>query len=49
VRRSGNDLQMGLTKGEIRELHRLLTKLLERVDEGEIAVTPAPMATTTPP
>jgi hypothetical protein len=37
VRRSGNELQMGLTKSEIRAVHRLLTKLLERVDRGEIA------------
>jgi len=41
VRREGNELQMGLTKFEIRELHRLLTKLLERIDRGEITVVPA--------
>ena len=50
VRRKGNDLQMGLNKSEIRELHRLLTKLLERVDEGEITtIAPAAATTTTPP
>jgi hypothetical protein len=41
VRRSDNDLQMGLTKSEIRAVHRLLTKLLERVDRGEITLVPA--------
>jgi hypothetical protein len=44
VRREGNELQMGLTKFEIRELNRLLTKLLERVDRGEITLVPAPGA-----
>ena len=32
---------MGLTKSEIREVYRLLTKLLERVDRGEITTVPA--------
>ena len=41
VRRSGDELQMGLTKSEIRELYRLLTKLLERVDRGEITTVAA--------
>ncbi|MEX2150907.1 MAG: hypothetical protein WD793_11890 [Steroidobacteraceae bacterium] len=41
VRRSDNELQMGLTKGEIREVHKLLSKLLERVDRGEISLVPA--------
>jgi hypothetical protein len=41
VRRAGNELQMGLTKSEIRAVHRLLTKLLERVDSGEITLVPA--------
>ena len=41
VRRRGNELQMGLTKSEIREVHRLLTNLLERVDDGKITVVPA--------
>lgn len=44
VRREGNDLQMGLTKSEIREVHRLLMRLLERVDRGEITIIPAPGA-----
>jgi hypothetical protein len=41
VRRIGNDLQMGLNKSEIRELHRLLSRLLGRVDRGEITTVPA--------
>ncbi len=41
VRRAGNELQMGLTKSEIRSVHGLLTKLLERVDRGEITLVPA--------
>ena len=41
VRRKDDHLQMGLTKGEIRELHRLLTRLLQRVDRGEITLVPA--------
>jgi len=41
VRRAGNELQMGLTGSEIRAVHRLLTKLLERVDQGGINVVPA--------
>lgn len=44
VRRAGNELQMGLTKSEIRAVHRLMTKLLERVDRGEITLVPAPGA-----
>jgi hypothetical protein len=49
VRRSGNSLQMGLTKSEIREMHRRLTILLKRVDRGDITVVPAAAATTTSP
>ena len=49
VRRTGNDLQMGLTKSEIRDVHRLLTRLLERVDRGEITMVPVAVATTTSP
>jgi hypothetical protein len=45
VRRQGKDLQMGLTRAEIQAIHRLLTKLLERIDAGEITTVPAPMAT----
>jgi len=41
VRRKGNELQMGLTKSEIRELHRQLKNLLARVDDGRITVIPA--------
>jgi hypothetical protein len=50
VRREGKDLQMGLTRAEIQAVHRLLTKLLARVDAGEITTMPAPaptLATTT--
>jgi hypothetical protein len=36
---------MGLSKSEIRSVHRLLTKLLERVDRGEISLVPAAAAT----
>jgi hypothetical protein len=32
---------MGLTKGEIREVYKLMTKLLARVDSGEITLVPA--------
>jgi hypothetical protein len=41
VRREGKQLQMGLTKSEINAIHRLLRKLLESIDLGEIAVEPA--------
>jgi hypothetical protein len=41
VRLRGSELQMGLTKSEIRELHRRLKNLLERVDDGRITVVPA--------
>jgi hypothetical protein len=42
VRREGNDLQMGLTRSEISAVNRLLVRLLQRIDAGEIAVAPAP-------
>jgi hypothetical protein len=45
VRREGKDLQMGLTRAEIQAVHRLLTKLLARVDAGEITTVPAAAAT----
>ncbi|MDH5175563.1 MAG: hypothetical protein OEW50_02290 [Gammaproteobacteria bacterium] len=41
VRREGMDLQMGLTRAEIQAIYRLLTKLLARVDAGEITTVPA--------
>jgi hypothetical protein len=41
VRRQGKDLQMGLTRTEIQAIHRLLTKLLARIDAGEITTVPA--------
>jgi len=47
VRRAGKDLQMGLTRSEMQAIYRLLTKLLERVDRGEITTVPAPEATAT--
>ena len=37
----GNELQMGLTKSEIREVHRLLTKTARAVDNGKITIVPA--------
>ena len=42
VRRQGKDLQMGLTKSEISAVNRLLGRLLQRIDAGEIAVVAAP-------
>jgi hypothetical protein len=42
VRREGKDLQMGLTRSEILAVHRLLARLLERVDAGEITIVAAP-------
>jgi hypothetical protein len=43
IRRDGDTLQMGLTKLEIQSIQRLLQKLLERVDRGEITTfTAAP-------
>jgi hypothetical protein len=41
VRRQGKDLQMGLTKSEIAAVNRLLGRLLQRIDAGEIAVVAA--------
>lgn len=49
VRRTGNGLQMGLTQSEIRDVYRQLTRLLERVDRGEITLVPAAAATATSP
>ena len=40
VRRSGNDLQMGLNKSEIRSINRIRENLLERIDEGKITLVP---------
>jgi hypothetical protein len=48
VRRTGSKLQMGLTKSEIREVYRRLTKLLERIDRGEITLLPAAATTRSP-
>jgi hypothetical protein len=42
VRRRGDLLQMGLTEAEIRAVQRLLTRLLEQVDRGEITAVPVP-------
>jgi len=42
VRQKGANLQMGLTKGEIKQLQRQLKELLRRVDEGKITALPAP-------
>jgi hypothetical protein len=42
VRRKGDDLQLGLTGGEINSIHKRLERLLERVDAGELKLVPAP-------
>jgi len=42
VRRDGDVLQMGLTKKEISEVYKLVTKLLEQVDAGRITLAPVP-------
>jgi hypothetical protein len=47
VRRDGKNLQMGLTRSEIQAISRLLGKLLQRVDAGEIQTVPAPVTTAT--
>lgn len=44
VRRSGTQLQMGLTRLELQTIERLLGRLLERIDRGEIATVDAPAA-----
>lgn len=44
VRKEGEQLQMGLTKLEIHTIQRLLGRLLERVDRGEITLAAAPSA-----
>jgi hypothetical protein len=49
VRRTGNKLQMGLTRSEILSVHRQVTRLLQRVDRGEITLVPAAAATATSP
>jgi hypothetical protein len=45
VRRSDGQLQMGLTTQEIQAIHRLLTRLLQRIERGEITVLPEPGVT----
>ena len=42
VRRDGDVLQMGLTKKEISEVYKLVTRLLEQVDAGRITLAPVP-------
>jgi hypothetical protein len=42
VRRMDKDLQMGLTKSEIAAVNRLLVRLLQRIDAGEITLAAAP-------
>ncbi len=41
VRRKGDDLQLGLTRGEINSIYKRLTRLLQRVDAGELQLMPA--------
>ena len=45
VRRADGQLQMGLTSMEIQTIQRLLERLLQRVDKGEITALPAPEKT----
>jgi hypothetical protein len=42
VRREGDLVQMGLTKAELFEVNRRLTRLLRDVDHGEITLAPVP-------
>lgn len=42
VRRSGGELQMGLTSMEIQSIARLLERLRQRIDRGEITALPPP-------
>lgn len=42
VRRDGDTLQMGLTNVEIQSIQRLLQRLLERIDRGEITTVAPP-------
>jgi hypothetical protein len=42
VRRADDQLQMGLTVQEIQAIQRLLVKLLQRIDRGEITALPEP-------
>jgi hypothetical protein len=44
VRRKGDLLQMGLTRGEIRKVFDLLQSALKKVDRGSITLVPAPEA-----
>jgi hypothetical protein len=44
VRRSGTDLQMGLTSTEIQAIHRIVRRLLDRIDRGDIRTVAAPAA-----
>jgi hypothetical protein len=43
VRRDGDQLQMGLTRIELKAIQRLLGRLLERIDRGEITTFEAPV------
>lgn len=48
VRRSGADLQMGLTTAEIQAIQRLLGRLLDRIDRGDIRAVSSPAASSSP-
>jgi hypothetical protein len=41
VRRKGDELQMGMTRSEINSIYKRLTRLLQRVDAGELQLVPA--------
>jgi hypothetical protein len=42
VRREGSSLQLGLTRGEIRSVHRRLVSLVKRVESGKVGLLPEP-------
>jgi hypothetical protein len=41
VRRKGDDLQLGLTRGEINSIYKRLARLLQQVDAGQLQLVPA--------
>jgi hypothetical protein len=41
LRRKGDELQLGLTRGEINSIYKRLARLLQRVDAGELQLVPA--------
>jgi hypothetical protein len=41
VRREGDELQLGLTRDELKSIYKRLARLLQRVDAGELQLVPA--------